>query len=115
MQGRGLVEVLPVPVDRTTRCRSAVSLQAACATATLQVGLKPSVCRVGARGVVEVDCSVATVGPMAGCVQVSGTWQFMTTGTDNGQTIVFVIVGQVSRYRSKVGCVQVRWCRRALV
>ncbi len=41
----------------------------------LQVGLKPSACRVGSRGVVEVDCSVATVGPMAGCVQVRADGQ----------------------------------------
>ncbi|GLC33742.1 hypothetical protein PLESTB_000111000 [Pleodorina starrii] len=33
------------------------------------VGLKPSAGRVGARGLVEVDCTVATCGPMAGCVQ----------------------------------------------
>ncbi|GLI59671.1 hypothetical protein VaNZ11_001610, partial [Volvox africanus] len=33
------------------------------------VGLKPSAGRVGGRGVVEVDCTVATMGPLAGCVQ----------------------------------------------
>ncbi|KAG2486612.1 hypothetical protein HYH03_014780 [Edaphochlamys debaryana] len=33
------------------------------------VGLKPSAGRVGGSGVVEVDCTVATMGPMAGCVQ----------------------------------------------
>lgn len=34
------------------------------------VGLKPSAGRVGGSGAVEVDCTVATLGPMAGCVQV---------------------------------------------
>jgi hypothetical protein len=34
------------------------------------VGLKPTNGRVTGRGVVEVDCTVATMGPMASCVEV---------------------------------------------
>eukprot|EP00967_Tisochrysis_lutea_P107303 scaffold165380_cov24-Tisochrysis_lutea.AAC.4 len=34
------------------------------------VGLKPTQGRVSMEGAVEVDCSVATIGPMCACVQV---------------------------------------------